>query len=587
MRLISYLTQRARLRAEDGFVMIVAIGALGLVLALSVVAFAAVSDDQRLSANDNLQKQAFAAAQVGIQRYLFNLDQDNNFWEQCVPSPDPSGINLNGSIANRRPVPGSATESYAIELMPAAGQTTYTSCSKTDPVTSMIQASAGAGAGAIRIRSTGFAGSVKRTLVAVVRKKTFLDYVWFTKFETDDPIVQAVKAGYSPGVSPWDTVLAGAQKQCAMYWRTDATSTGRFNAPFYGNNKCDQISFINGDNIQGPMHTNDEFAICGAPTFGRNSNDAIEIGAPPTGETNQGQGGCTAGAKNLGQVQNNAELLDPPPSNASLKSIATLTFTGNTCINLDDGSGSSTSPHMSVAQPAVGQSCKTAGLTWSSYPYPSNGVLYIKNSSTLPCSPSFNFLNPVYVVTSTGQGANTGCGNAYVHGTYHAPLTIGAENDLVIDGNIAHSGADSVLGLVANGFVRVYHPVTGATDDNGCTATNNSDVLQNPSVDAAIMSVQHSFIADNYTCGATMGKLSVFGSIAQLSRGGVGQTSGGTAIHGYVKNYVYDDRLRYEEPPHFLDPVLASWRVVREDECAPGVDPTDPTNPLKDNGKSC
>jgi hypothetical protein len=66
-----------------------------------------------------------------------------------------------------------------------------------------------------------------------------------------------------------------------------------------------------------------------------------------------------------------------------------------------------------------------------------------------------------------------------------------------------------------------------------------------------------------------MGTLSVFGSIAQKARGGVGQTSGGSAIHGYVKNYVYDDRLRYEEPPHFLDPVLAAWRVVRENECDP------------------
>jgi hypothetical protein len=307
--------------------------------------------------------------------------------------------------------------------------------------------------------------------------------------------------------------------------------------------------------------------------LGRSSNDAIEIGAPPSGETNEGQGGCTASPTNKGQVQNNAAILDPPPSNTSLKSIATLTFTGNTCINLDDGSGSSTSPHLSVAQPAIGQSCETDGLSWSSYAYPKNGVLYIQNSSSLPCSPSFNFRKPVYPVTSSGQGANTGCGNAYVRGTYHAPLTIGAENDLIIDGNIFHSGADSVLGLVANGFVRIYHPVVNPTFDSlgNCTATNASDVLTNPKVDAATMSVRHSFIADYYECGAPMGALSVFGSIAQLARGGVGRTCGGAIINGYVKNYVYDDRLRYEEPPHFLDPVLAAWRVVRENECDPSA----------------
>src|SRR6266496_2609653 len=105
MRLISHITSRARLRAEDGFTMLVTIGALGLVLAISVVAFSAVNDDQQLSNNDSLQKQAFAAAQVGVQRYLFDFDQDNNYWEQCIPSPDPDAINQAGATVNRRPVP--------------------------------------------------------------------------------------------------------------------------------------------------------------------------------------------------------------------------------------------------------------------------------------------------------------------------------------------------------------------------------------------------------------------------------------------------------------------------------------------------
>ena len=41
------------------------------------------------------------------------------------------------------------------------------------------------------------------------------------------------------------------------------------------------ISFVNGDNIKGPMHTNDAFAICGNPTLGRNASDPVEVSSPP------------------------------------------------------------------------------------------------------------------------------------------------------------------------------------------------------------------------------------------------------------------------------------------------------------------
>ena len=51
----------------------------------------------------------------------------------------------------------------------------------------------------------------------------------------------------------------------------------------------------------------------------------------------------------------------------------------------------------------------------------------------------------------------------------------------------------------------------------------------------------HSFIVDNYDCGAKLGNLDVNGAIAQKYRGAVGtERLGGT---GFLKNYWYDDRL--------------------------------------------
>ena len=65
----------------------------------------------------------------------------------------------------------------------------------------------------------------------------------------------------------------------------------------------------------------------------------------------------------------------------------------------------------------------------------------------------------------------------------------------------------------------------------------------------------------NYGDEAVTGTLHVFGAIAQKYRGLV-VISGGTITAGYAKNYGYDQRLKYDSPPHFLDPVASAWQVV-------------------------
>lgn len=583
MRLISLLIGRIELAAEDGFTMIVAIATMVIVMSLSVAAFAAINGDLPLTANDSLQKQAYAAAQAGVQSYLFALDQDSEYWTQCVPSPLPGAINLAGSTANTGKVPGSSNETYAIELLPAAGQAQYTQCSKTNPVSSMIQA-AGNGAGTLRIRSTGFAGTVTRTLVASLREQSFLDYAWFTNYETSDPIVQVANAYLSsnpqdntieppdlcalnPSIgcgSNYDAAIAGAAAQCGQYrypppaGSTSTVGYDRYAAAFYESYMCDQISFITADHINGPFHTNDQAQLCGTPTFGRTPADSVEFGYSP-GYVQ----GCSGNPIIGGSLIAPASILKPPPSNASLKSLATLTFTGTTCISLSPNSTSG----VSVAQPnATYPSCFSSGIPWTAYSYPSNGVLYVKNGA---CSLTYDVDNPSY----TG---NTGCGTVYVQGSDGPPLTIAAENDIVIDGNLTYSGSSSLVGLIANNFVRVYHPVDRQplqTNSAACStsSSNGPDPLSNGvTIDAMLLSLQHSFIVDQYNCGnGNLGTLTVTGGIAQNFRGPVGTDSNGQVSTGYAKSYTYDDRLRYEEPPHFIDPVQGSWSVQRQNECTP------------------
>jgi len=584
MRLIASRLSEVRLAAEDGFTMLMALATLVVVMGLSAAAFAAINADLPLTSNDSFQKDAYAAAQAGIQRYQYALDQNSEFWTQCAPASS-TWINQAGALPLKSTtVPGSTTEKYAVELLPAAGQATYTQCSTANPVASMIQAT-GIGAGSIRIRVTGYAGNVKRTIVANLREQSFLDYEYFTNFETSDPYLQVAEAfqgnsadttieppdlcGSNPGScgSNYSAALSGAQAQCAQY-----RYAGRYTTPFYadsytdssghthtGSYSCDQIQFAPGDKINGPFHSNDQVLVCPngtGPVFGRTSADSIEFGNS-TGWVNAG--GCSGNPVIKGTIPSTISILKPPPSNASLKTItaAPYLYTGTTCIKLQVGS-------ILVAQPGVGAnaskpSCFSSGLTWSSTSYPTNGVLYVANGA---CSLTYDVESPSY----TG---NTGCGTVYVAGVDDTPLTIAAENDIVIDGNLTYNNSSSsMLGLIANNFIRVYHPVgTQPLTNNASVCTQSSSnatgSLSNLEIDAMLLSLQHSFVVDQYNCGASLSNLTVNGGIAQMFRGPVG-TSGGT---GYIKDYTYDDRLRYEEPPHFIDPVQGSWRIQRQTEC--------------------
>ena len=58
-------------------------------------------------------------------------------------------------------------------------------------------------------------------------------------------------------------------------------------------------------------------------------------------------------------------------------------------------------------------------------------------------------------------------------------------------------------------------------------------------------------------------------SFAQKFRGPVYSVTRSGVEVGYDKSYVYDTRLRYRSPPHFLDPVNAQWRLQTFSEQVP------------------
>ena len=136
------------------------------------------------------------------------------------------------------------------------------------------------------------------------------------------------------------------------------------------------------------------------------------------------------------------------------------------------------------------------------------------------------------------------------HGNYSGQLTIAAENDIIVDGNLTELRGGGHAGPDRQQLRPRLPPLLGSGNQRSSGVARATSTI-----DAAILAINHSFIVDNYNCGAQLGTLNVNGAIAQKFRGPVGTYgSGGT---GYLKNYIYDDRLRYIEPPqlHRAGPV--------------------------------
>jgi hypothetical protein len=517
-------------RDERGMSMFIVIMAMLVTSMFIAAGFAAANGDLPMSGDSKDRKATYAAAEAGLNFYSYHLNQDNDYWTKCDAVPNPNATELNpvnqpwdgtGEDPRRwRTIPGSEAQ-YTVELLPATGS----KCVPGDQTTLVDLTT-----GTFKLRFTGRpseTSKLRRSVIATFRRDGFLNFIYFTDFEDLDPQAYATSSQRST-----------AQTNCGDKYRPARPST------------CTEIQFITGDAIRGPLHTNDDILLCGSPVFGRDSADRVEVSGPPVGWKQA----CTGTPQFKGTFKAGTKKLTMPPSNSDLLAAADangVTYTGKTTIRFTNSTTT-----MQVTNAA-------AGLTNANVALPNNGVVYVKNGGACTSQPP--------VVADYAEP--TACGNLYVSGTYAASMTLGAANDIIIknptgttNGDLKKSG-DTVIGLIANNFVRVYHRVN--RDDVGSCAGNASGQMNDVTIEAAILSLRHSFMVDNYNCGSTLGTLTVNGAIAQKYRGPVGTGSGGTAYTGYVKNYVYDDRLRYRSPPFFLNPVDAAWGVVRSNEQVP------------------
>ena len=222
-----------------------------------------------------------------------------------------------------------------------------------------------------------------------------------------------------------------------------------------------------------------------------------------------------------------------PDSNSALADAANLNYYGTTNIVLNGNTMTVTTRN------AAG----TADVGPTDVTIPDNAVIYVHNAAN-GCSRTDLPTNP------GSYDTRDGCANVFISGNYSKDITIGSDKDIIVRGDVTRTRfagvpADVEMGLIATSYVRVMHGTSGGANVAAYT-------MQDVTIEAAIMSVQHSFIVDNWNEGARLGTLTVFGAIAQKFRGPVG-TSTPT---GYTKSY----KLRR---PHALpQPAVLPGRVV-------------------------
>ncbi len=469
------------------------------------------------------------------------------------------------------------------------------------------------GDGTLRIRATGRAGGETRSIVADLRQKGFIEFLYFTNYEIMDPLV------------------SGAPASCEMY-----RYAGRAGS-------CAGINFISADTINGPLHTNDTMQVCGSPQF---------LGMTSSSFTTTGQryavgGGCT-NAPNFALHPGNPvyqPVLAMPETSAELRKETHVgdadvpspgcMFTGPTKIDLyDNGTMRVKSPWTKYTAGNAASNISGCGTPGTSglggvngqvINQPSNNVVFVQNVPTSPADPNYWATGaagtPVCLAqdrtTSGGRSvdgnpvgfpaadefANTsseyGCknGDLFVEGTVDGRMTFASENYIYVTNDVRYEDSeDDMLGLIGQNAVFVYKPErqssTSETQNNVNTSTKNTlvsqgwgcvprssgsnwnctrytfsgsgnDLITNSGrrIDAAILSVARTFQVQNYNLGGNRGTLNVNGAIAQKFRGTVGTGSGGSVSTGYAKNYQYDQRFRYTGPPKFLSPVSTTYGV--------------------------
>ncbi|GAA1941595.1 hypothetical protein [Agromyces allii] len=571
-----------RIRDDDRGAALLTVLGLSLVLLILIAIGASWSlSGLRKAGTDNDSGAALAAAYAGADEYTSRLANDATYYKYGNTA---SAF----TIASGSTVVAPPTANPAFNVTAATNWATVEGSSGRSSYRYEVDNSTFDRNGVIRIRSTGKVGTQVRSIIVNIKQKGFIDYLWFTDYEFGDPM-------FNSGT---------CNEPYKHEWEPGGRPSG-----------CQDISFLGGDKMYGPAHSNDRMRICDSSWFGQ-----ITTADPGTPNWTD----CGTQVFDQGPPQSVASQ-PMPPTNSEMKSevrvdlSATVArpgclYTGPTTITFNsNGTMTVISPWTKVTQPSyttgiASQSPSQCGsiAALNSYagattPVIDHNLIYVQDVPSAtgtgiePNRPSSSGFLPT-AFTCTGTGASSGwqfrqsAGNAwprigypyygnstatteaippspvssattpsydcrrgdvFVRGQVDGAVTIAATT-VYVTGDITYVDSnDDVLGLVGQNSVWVWNPMR--SDD----VAINPNGTGNRRIDAAILSVGHVFQAQNYAIGGRRGNLTVNGAIAQKFRGIVVENG------GYIKDYHYDAKFKTIAPPKFLTPTTTTYGVTQ------------------------
>jgi len=276
------------------------------------------------------------------------------------------------------------------------------------------------------------------------------------------------------------------------------------------------------DELHGPVHTNDQLHIHGNPTFYDEVASAASSvdyyhGGPPQDNPDFREG-LTLDASVIPLPANTDMLYNAANESGGLQ------LNGNP-VHIEFDFDGSNNRIVRV----------TVSGTTTDMNYPSNGVIYVN-------------------------------GNAEVEGMVRGQVTVGCSGTIRVTDNLVYETdprtdptSNDYTGLVAEQNVLVAY--NSANWDSG-----------DETIMAAIMALNTSWEAENYSSGSPRGKLIVYGGIIQAQRGPVGTFNSYGIVSGYEKDYSFGERLLDNPPPAF--PTTGQVEKVSWTELDPSTDIT-------------
>jgi hypothetical protein len=590
-----WLAARPARGDENGVAMLIAVLFMLVMVMVPIAMMTANLGQLPLSRYDIDRQAALAAADSGVQDYINRLNHNPDYWVYNATNPPPDG---NQALANPPvwvPVSSQSPTSFHYSVN-----------------TAMLGSQ-----GILLLTVWGRSRNVVREIQVGLRPVGFLDNLSLSNFNLVDPDVL-------PPAYLWQNSVAATQAACVWdYWEARPAS-GAYGVPAgTGPDMADCQNLINywitGNTINGPIRSNDDYYLNGTPQF----DGAVVTGDPKASDSPywvDPAGAPPGGDHPVFEQPYSTTPYQPiqgsgtitfPPSDSSIQSYATVGTAGDGCLYTGPTAITLNGTTMTVDSPMT-KSTNTvpggASCVGTNIPLPANGVIYVQNVPASSSDPNYSAscpsgFNPSSWDGAAGYGTGDNCksGDVFVQGTLNGQLTVAAANDIFITGDITYNNftGNTVLGLVTNNFVLIDHPVNGSGNtvvgtetfdparsapipkftvpasygSSTCPGSTSSNyATSNPpqctlTVDAAILSVNHSLGTANFQTGGVLGNLNIDGAISGQFMDIEGVFSGANLADGYNENYTYDTRLERLTPPYFLDPSQTTWKQISYEEC--------------------